>query len=146
VPAVTLALSNVMSYFALHRRWTGALLGHLAALEMTSTLPNRRYAAGARRLGADDSQARYFTEHVQADAVHEQIAAYDLCDGYAAQHPDAVEDIVFGAACSLGLDNLFARHLLDSWRVEGTRPRTPRTPVLTTRGGIETRQVGYGAR
>jgi hypothetical protein len=115
VPAVTLALSNLMSYFALHRRWTGALLGHLAALEMTSTLPNRRYAAGATRLGADTAAARYFTEHVEADAVHEQIAAHDLCDSYAQDHPDAVADILFGASCCLGLDNLFAQQLLDRW-------------------------------
>ncbi|WP_344112474.1 iron-containing redox enzyme family protein [Kribbella alba] len=115
VPAVTLAISNLMSYFAVHRRWVGALVGHLAALEMTSTLPNRRYAAGAARLGASEAQARYFTEHVEADAVHEQIAAHDLCDGYAAQHPEAAGDILFGAACSLGLDNLFARDLLARW-------------------------------
>jgi hypothetical protein len=115
VPAVTLALSNVMSLFALHRRWLGALLGHLAAFEMTSTLPNRRYAAGATRLGATAEQSKYFTEHVEADAVHEQIAAHDLCDSYAADHPEAAVDILFGAACSLGLDNLFATHLLASW-------------------------------
>jgi heme oxygenase-like protein len=115
VPAVTLALSNVMSYFALHRRWTGALLGHLAALEMTSTLPNRRYAAGAMRLGADAAAAHYFTEHVEADAVHEEIAAHDLCDSYAQDHPESVPDILFGATCCLGLDNLFAQQLLDRW-------------------------------
>ena len=39
VPAVTLAISNLMSTFGLHRRWLGALLGHLAALEMTSATP-----------------------------------------------------------------------------------------------------------
>jgi hypothetical protein len=115
VPAVTLALSNLMSYFALHRRWTGALLGHLAALEMTSTLPNRRYASGATRLGANAVESRYFTEHVEADAVHEQIAAHDLCDSYAEEHPDSVADILFGAACCLGLDNLFAQQLLSRW-------------------------------
>ncbi|WP_328993614.1 iron-containing redox enzyme family protein [Kribbella sp. NBC_01245] len=123
VPAVTLAFSNVMSLFAVHRRWTGALLGHLAALEMTSTMPNRRYAAGATRLGADPAASRYFTEHVEADAVHEQIAAHDLCDSYAQDHPDAVGDILFGAACCLGLDNLFAQHLLDSWATPSTKPR-----------------------
>ncbi|TWD81290.1 heme oxygenase-like protein [Kribbella amoyensis] len=117
VPAVTLALSNVMSLFALHSRWTGALLGHLAALEMTSTVPNRRYAAGAARLGADADQARYFTEHVEADAVHEQIAAHDLCDTFAADHPDAVADILFGARSSLLLDSLVAEHLLGRWGV-----------------------------
>jgi heme oxygenase-like protein len=115
VPAVTLALSNVMSLFAFHRRWVGALVGHLAALEMTSTLPNRRYAAGAARLGATADQARYFTEHVEADAVHEQIAAHDLCDSYVADHPEAAPDVLFGAACSLGIDNLFATHLLTTW-------------------------------
>ncbi len=115
VPAVTLAISNVMSVFAMHRRWVGALVGHLAALEMTSTLPNRRYAAGATRLGATADQARYFTEHVEADAVHEQIAAHDLCDSYAADHPEAAADILFGATCALGIDNLFATQLLARW-------------------------------
>ncbi|MFF1819321.1 iron-containing redox enzyme family protein [Kribbella sp. NPDC058245] len=115
VPAVTLAISNVMSLFAMHQRWTPALLGHLAALEMTSTLPNRQYAAGAARLGATDAQSRYFTEHVEADAVHEQIAAHDLCGSYVREHPAATGEVLFGAACSLALDNLFAEHLLTSW-------------------------------
>jgi hypothetical protein len=115
-PAVTLAVSNLMSVFALNRRWLGALLGHLAALEMTSTGPNRRYSAGARRLGADEAARRYFDEHVEADAVHEQIAAHDLCGGYAAQHPGASADIVFGASCCLALDDELARYLLSCWR------------------------------
>ncbi|MEV0288798.1 MULTISPECIES: iron-containing redox enzyme family protein [unclassified Kribbella] len=119
VPAVTLAVSNVMSLFAVHRRWTPALLGHLAALEMTSTLPNRQYAAGAARLGASDEQARYFTEHVEADAVHEQIAAHDLCASYVQQHPDAIADVLFGARCSVVVDNLFAEHLLTGWQEYG---------------------------
>ncbi|MGZ0146041.1 hypothetical protein ACXJJ3_03120 [Kribbella sp. WER1] len=42
-----------------HRRWAGALAGHLAALEMTSTLPNRQYAAGAIRLGASEDQVLF---------------------------------------------------------------------------------------
>jgi heme oxygenase-like protein len=116
VPAVTLAVSNLMSLFALNRRWLGALLGHLAALELTSTGPNRRYAAAARRLGADAPARRYFDEHVEADAVHEQIAAHDLCGGYAAQRPEAAADIMFGASCCLALDNVLAGHLLSCWQ------------------------------
>ena len=46
VPASTLATSNMMSLFGLHRRWRGALVGHLAAFEMTSSVPNRRYGNG----------------------------------------------------------------------------------------------------
>jgi Iron-containing redox enzyme len=116
VPAVTLAVSNLMSLFALHRRWTGALLGHLAALEMTSTGPNRLYAAGARRLGASGPERRYFDEHVAADAVHEQIAAHDLCGNYAAGHPGAAGDVLFGAACCLALDDVAAEYLLSRWQ------------------------------
>ncbi|NIK58998.1 iron-containing redox enzyme family protein [Kribbella shirazensis] len=114
-PAVTLAVSNVMSLFAIHSRWTPALLGHLAAFEMTSTLPNRQYATGAIRLGASEEAARYFTEHVEADAVHEQIAAHDLCGNYVRQHPGALGDVLFGARCALTADDLFAEHLLTTW-------------------------------
>jgi hypothetical protein len=116
VPAVTLAVSNLMSLFALNRRWLGALLGHLAALEMTSTGPNRRYSAGAGRLGAGEAARRYFDEHVAADAVHEQIAAHDLCGSYAAEHPGASADILFGASCCLALDDAVASYLLSCWR------------------------------
>ncbi len=125
VPAVTLAVSNLMSLFALRRRWTGALLGHLAALEMTSTEPNRLYSAGARRLGATAIARRYFDEHVQADAVHEQIAAHDLCGGYAAARPGSAADIMFGAACCLALDDMLARHLLSCWEAGQPSLRIP---------------------
>ncbi|MEV5741143.1 iron-containing redox enzyme family protein [Microbispora rosea] len=116
VPGVTLAISNVMSLFGLHRRRRGALLGHLAAFEMTSSLPSRRYSQGLRRLGGDAGARRYFDEHVQADAVHEQIAAHDMCGAFAAEHPGLTGDILYGAACALTLDRLFAEHLLGRWR------------------------------
>jgi heme oxygenase-like protein len=128
VPAVTLAVSNVMSVFALHRRLTGALLGHLAALEMTSTGPNRLYSAGARRLGADEEARRYFDEHVEADAVHEQIAAHDLCGRYAASHPGAAADILFGAACCLEIDDALASRLLACWQAGQSSLRPASAP------------------
>jgi hypothetical protein len=115
VPAITLASSNLMSLFGLHRRWLGAILGHLAVLEMTSSLPNRRYGNGLRRLGGDEQATRFFDVHIAADAVHEQIAAHDLCGGYVAQHPQATGDVLFGAACCLALEGQFAAYLLDHW-------------------------------
>lgn len=115
VPAVTLATSNVMSMFGLHRRLRGAALGHLAAFEMTSSLPNRRYGNGLRRLGGTVTTTRFYDEHVQADAVHEQIAAYDMCGGLVEAQPDLAADVLFGAACALAVDRRFAVHLLDQW-------------------------------
>ena len=85
---MTLATVNLMSLLGLHRRLRGAIVGHLALFEMTSSLPNRRYANALRRLGFDDPRATaFFDEHVIADAVHENIAAVDLAGGLARQEP-----------------------------------------------------------
>jgi hypothetical protein len=116
VPAVTLATNNLMSLFGLHRRLRGAIVGHLAALEMNSSLPNRRYGNGLRRLGGNPDATRFYDEHVAADAVHEQIAAHDLAGGFAAAHPDERGLVLFGAACGLALDARFAGHLLGRWQ------------------------------
>jgi len=115
IPAVTIAALNLMSLFGLHRRWRGAIAGHLAAFEMTSSLPNRLYGDGFRRLGHDAATTEYFDEHVEADAVHEQIAGRDLAGRLAEQEPELVGDIVFGAAACLHLDDLVGQHLLGAW-------------------------------
>jgi hypothetical protein len=114
-PGSTLAVSNTISLFGLHRRLRGALAGHLAAFEMTSTLPNRAYSNGVQRLGFGPDVAEFFDEHVEADAVHEQIAAHDLCGSLARAEPALVDDILFGARAALGVDRLFAEHLLACW-------------------------------
>lgn len=115
VPAITLAWANTMTFFGLHRRLRGAIAGHLAALEMTSSLPNRRYGNGLRRLGFDADTTRFFDEHVEADAVHEQIAAHDLAGKLAISEPRLVGDILFGAAAALATDGQMSTELLSAW-------------------------------
>jgi hypothetical protein len=115
VPAITLAIGNTMSLFGLHRRHRGALLGHLAAFEMTSCFPNLQYGRGLRRLGGDAAACRFYDEHVQADAAHEQIAAHDMCVSFATAHPALAGDVLYGAACALTLDRLFTEHVLGCW-------------------------------
>ncbi|SIM66528.1 iron-containing redox enzyme family protein [Micromonospora cremea] len=131
VPAVTLATNNMMSLFGLHRRLRGALLGHLAAYEMTSSVPNRRYGNGLRRLGLDEVATRFYDEHVEADAVHEQIAAHDLCGGLVRVEPALAGDVLFGAAAALAVDRLFAAHLLDSWAAGRSSLRAPTALTLS---------------
>ncbi|WP_029433832.1 iron-containing redox enzyme family protein [Blastococcus sp. URHD0036] len=114
-PAPAFTSVNTMSLFGLHRRWRGAALGHLTAVEMTSSEPSRRYSLGLRRLGFDRSTTVFYDEHVEADAVHEQIAAVDMCGSLVAGEPHLAADVLFGAACSLALDGLTAHHLLDAW-------------------------------
>ena len=115
VGAPTLAVNNLMSLFGLHRANRGMLLGHLAAYEMTSSLPNRAYANGLRRLGGDADATAFYDEHVEADAVHEQIAAHDLCGSFAAAEPALAGDVLFGARCALLVDAVWASSILDAW-------------------------------
>jgi hypothetical protein len=115
IPGTTLATVNLMSLFGLHRRLRGAIVGHLAAFEMTSSEPNGRYARGLRRLGAGDDATEFFDEHVEADAVHEAVAAHDLAGGLASCEPDVAADIVFGARALMLLESRFAAALLEQW-------------------------------
>ena len=126
VPAATLATVNLMSLCGLHRRLRGAIVGHLALFEMTSAIPNRRYATGLRRLGVDDPAATaFFDEHVEADAVHEAVAAVDLAGGLARLEPALTGDILWGARALIEVEGRWARGLLDSWAAGRSSLRRP---------------------
>jgi hypothetical protein len=112
IPGYTLATVNLMSLFGLHRRLRGAIVGHLAVLEMDSTQPNRRYANGLRRLGFGNAATDFFDEHVEADAVHEALAAHDLAGALAEDEPALAQDILFGARGMLLLDGIAARRIM----------------------------------
>lgn len=115
VPAITLASHNMMSMFGLNRRLLGAICGHLAAFEMTSSIPSRLLSDGFRRLGHGEEVTDYFDEHVEADAVHEQIAAHDLAGALAVDRPELLPDIMFGAAACLKVDGMMVDHMHESW-------------------------------
>lgn len=115
VPAEVLAQNNAMSMFGLHRRLRGAALGHLAAFEATSSLPSRRMAQGLERLGFPAEMVAYYTEHVEADAVHEQLAVRTICGALVAAEPAQAAEVAFGALTCLGLEDRFARGLLTEW-------------------------------
>ena len=115
LPGITLASVNMMSLFGLHRRLRGSIAGHLAIYEMTSSIPNARYARGFRRLGFGPPVTDYFDEHVEADAVHEQIAGRDLAGGLIDQDPGLAEAVFFGAQAACAIDELVGRHQLEAW-------------------------------
>jgi hypothetical protein len=120
---VTLATVNLMSMCGLHRRLRGAIVGHLALFEMTSSVPNRRYAGGLRRLGYDGDACLFFDVHVVADAVHESVAAVDLAGGLAKQDPALGADVLWGARALLEVDGRWARHVLSAWEDDGSSLR-----------------------
>src|SRR3954447_2616249 len=125
IPAITLATVNLMSYLGLHRRRRGAIVGHLALFEMTSSIPNRRYANALRRLGLGEDATDFFDEHVVADAVHENIAAVDLAGGLVRQHPELTADVLWGARALVEVEARWAAHLLGAWEAGRSSLRAP---------------------
>ncbi|MDQ4125452.1 MAG: iron-containing redox enzyme family protein [Actinomycetota bacterium] len=115
LPGITLATVNLMSMFGLHRRWRAAAAGHLALFEMTSTEPNRRYGDALRALGFGSEATEFYDEHVEADAVHENIAAYDLAGSLARDEPDLAPDVELGARSLLYLEGQWGEHLMSAW-------------------------------
>ena len=120
-----------MSLFGLHRRWRAACVGHLALFEMTSVGPMGRYAAALRRLGIGAAGRRFYDVHVEADAIHEQVAQTELVAGMLEVEPASAGGILFGARALAAVEGRFARHLLDAWRAGTTSLRgpVPDTPV-----------------
>ena len=114
-PCEFLEQNNALSMFGLQRRLRGAALGHLATFEATSSLPSRRMAQGLERLGFPAEMIGYYTEHVEADAVHEQTALRDICGSLIAEEPALEPDVWFGAWACLDLEDRSAQGLLDAW-------------------------------
>lgn len=129
VSAITFASSNLMSLFGLHRRLRGAIVGHLAAYEMTSSIPCRLVSTGFRRAGYDERATGYFDEHVEADAVHEQIAGRDLAGGLVEADPRLLDDVLFGASACLTVDGWMAGHILEAWERGESSLRQPAKAV-----------------
>jgi hypothetical protein len=125
IPGVTLATVNLMSLLGLHRRRRGAIVGHLALFEMTSSVPNRRYANALRRLGLGEDATTFFDEHVVADAVHENIAAVDLAGGLVRQQPELCADVLWGARALVAVEARWAAHLLAAWDAGRSSLRAP---------------------
>lgn len=111
-PAEILAMNNAMSLFGLHRRLRGAALGHLAAFEATSTIPCRQMAQGLRRLDLPETLVDYYDEHVEADAVHEQLVLHTICGAFLDDEPDQLSNVLFGAFTCLDLEARYGRWLL----------------------------------
>ena len=99
----------------LHRRLRGAGMGHLAAFEMTSSIPSRKMVQGLDRVGLAGPMSDYYDEHVEADAIHEHLAARDICGTLAEDEPDQAPEILFGAFTCLDVEARFATAMLGAW-------------------------------
>lgn len=115
IPAPSIAPLNALSMFGLHRRMRAALLGNLAISEIGSSQVNRCFSQGLDRLGAGPRGRLFYDEHVAADAVHEQVAAYSMCGSFAREFPDQAGEILFGATVTRLLKQASNAVMTTSW-------------------------------
>ncbi|WP_309237439.1 iron-containing redox enzyme family protein [Actinomadura sp. BRA 177] len=124
-PAAMLATVTMMSLFGLHRSLRGALVGHFAAAEITTAPSARRMAAALERHGAGPRALLFYTEHIEADAVHEQVLRHDVIGALLAAEPALAADVVLGVRATGLLEDRLAAHLMDAWRAGRTALRRP---------------------
>lgn len=115
VPAETLASVNLMSYFGLHRSMRGAAIGHFASTEITSSPGSRRLADALQRMGAPEPCIAFYREHVEADAVHEQVVRTDVVGDLLAREPELEPTVIFGMRARDVVESRLADRLMDSW-------------------------------
>jgi hypothetical protein len=115
LPGTTLATTNVISLFGLHRRLRAALVGHLALFEMTSVVPMGRYSRALDRHGFGPEARRFYDVHVEADEVHQVVAARDLVGGLVREDPAAAAGVAFGASAGSLIEARMAAAILDAW-------------------------------
>ncbi|ALR11798.1 hypothetical protein BST43_13500 [Mycobacteroides saopaulense] len=118
--AESLAAVNVMSLFGLHRALRGAAVGHFAATEITSPPGSRQMVRGLQRLSAPSECIDFYQEHVEADAVHEEVVRSDVVTGLVETDPGVSGQIVFGMRVFRLMEHRLADHLMSSWALGRT--------------------------
>ncbi|MFE9774703.1 iron-containing redox enzyme family protein [Streptomyces sp. NPDC005931] len=118
---------NLMSLFGLHRALRGALVGHFAAVEITSSPGSRRLAEAMRRTGAGPAAEHFYDEHVEADAVHEQVVRHEVIGGLLEDEPQLAADIAFGVDATVFVEDRLGERLLGDWRAGRSSLRSPLT-------------------
>ena len=127
VPGATLAEVNLMSLCGLHRSLRGALVGQFAVVELTSSPGSDRLVTAMRRMGCGPAAIRFYDEHVEADAVHEQIVRRGVLDPLLVAEPGLAADVVFGMRASALLAERLSGLLLEAWSEGRSSLRRPLT-------------------
>jgi Iron-containing redox enzyme len=124
-PAASLAEVNFMSLCGLHRQLRGALIGQFVAAELTSSPSSDRLVRAMRRLGCGPAAIEFYAEHIEADAVHEQLVRHGVIAPLLVAEPELAGDVVFGIHASTRLTNRLSELLLRRWAEDRPTLRTP---------------------
>lgn len=127
VPSHALASVNLMSLFGLHRALRGAAIGHFASTEITSSPGSRRLVEALQRMDAPEPCVGFYREHVEADAVHEQVVRTDVVGDLVARESHLERDVLFGIKARDVVEDRLAAHVMDCWQAGRSSLRRPLT-------------------
>jgi hypothetical protein len=68
-----------------------------------------------QRMGAPDTCIAFYREHVEADAVHEQVVRTDVFGDLVRREPALGRDVVFGIRAHEVVEDRLADHLVRCW-------------------------------
>ena len=100
-------------------------------VELTSSPGSDRLVMAMRRLGCGPAAVRFYDEHVEADAMHEQVIRRGVLGPMLAVEPELAADVVFGIRAGLMLGERLSELLLDRW---GRNESSLRRPLPPTKG------------
>ncbi|MFK0045957.1 iron-containing redox enzyme family protein [Streptomyces sp. NPDC090741] len=90
--------------------WTGTLRAS------RSPRPgSRRMARAMRRCAAGPAAEHFHAEHVEADAVHEQVVRHEVIGGLLADEPAREAGVALGCAATDLLEDRLEAHLHRAW-------------------------------
>jgi hypothetical protein len=116
VPGEALCNVNFMSMCGLHRNLRGSLVGLFAAGEIVNPPSAGRMVKALNRLEAPRECVHFYAEHVEADAVHEQVMRRDVLGDLLTREPELSGDVVFGVEAAGFLESRLASHLIHGWQ------------------------------
>jgi hypothetical protein len=90
----------------------GALVGQFATVELTSSPGSDRVVRAMRRLELPEAAVAFYAEHVEADAVHEQLIRRGVIAPLLAAEPAFAAEIVFGIRASEFLADRFGNRVM----------------------------------
>lgn len=114
-PAAVLAPVTLMTALGLRGSRIGAAVGHFAATEVTSSPGSARLVEGLERLGAPPEAIGFYREHVEADAVHEQVMRHEVVAGLLAVEPETEADVVAGIRAFLLVEDRLEAAFRNAW-------------------------------
>lgn len=84
-----------------------------------------------RRTGAGPAAEHFYDEHVEADAVHEQVVRKDVIGGLLEDEPELAPDVAFGVAATVFTEDRLGDRLLAEWGEGRSALRAPLSQAAT---------------